>query len=156
MQYSLIPGQQKAMKQLSIINGPNLNMLGTREPHIYGTKTLADIERELTNAFVKNAKFSFFQSNHEGELIDFIQSLSGCQGIIINPAAFTHTSVALRDALLGKNLPVIEVHLSNIYRREDFRKHSYVSDISLGVISGLGHLGYNLAVQALLAHLQTE
>lgn len=138
------------MSRIAIINGPNLNLLGRREPTYYGTSTLQDIEAELKNRFSAQAELNFFQSNHEGALIDHIQQLSNISGIIINPGALTHTSIALRDALLDINIPSIEVHLSNIYKREPFRRHSYISDICLGVISGLGPRVYGLAVQALI------
>ncbi len=134
--------------KIAIINGPNLNLLGTREPHHYGKNTLQSINEEIKKRFT-DVELSFFQSNHEGEIIDHLQGLK-VDGIVINPGAFTHTSVAIRDTLLALKLPVVEVHLSNIYAREDFRKHSYFSDIAVGVISGLGHLGYGFGIEALL------
>jgi 3-dehydroquinate dehydratase-2 len=133
-----------------IINGPNLNMLGKREPEHYGAITWDTIETNLKNNFSQVANLSFYQSNHEGALIDYIQNLVNISGIVINPGSLTHTSIALRDALLSVKIPSIEVHLSNIYKREPFRRHSYFSDICLGVISGLGPKVYGLAVQALL------
>jgi 3-dehydroquinate dehydratase-2 len=136
--------------KIAIINGPNLNLLGTREPHIYGNDSLEAINKNLSKIFSGQAVLEFFQSNHEGEIIDYLQNLKDTKGIIINPGAFTHTSVAIRDTLLALKLPVIEVHLSNIYAREDFRKISYFSDISVGTISGLGKLGYEFAIMALL------
>jgi 3-dehydroquinate dehydratase-2 len=140
-----------------VIQGPNLNLLGTREPKVYGKTTLEDIHTNLgTIAQSHSVDISTFQSNHEGELIDRIQKAKhdGVDFIIINPGAFTHTSVALRDALAGVAIPFTEVHLSNIYQREEFRKHSYLSDIATGVICGLGAIGYELALQAAIARLK--
>ena len=140
-----------------VIQGPNLNLLGTREPEVYGKTTLQDIHAKLgTIAQAHSVDLSAFQSNHEGELIDRIQQAKqdGIDFIIINPGAFTHTSVALRDALAGVAIPFTEVHLSNIHQREEFRKHSYLSDIATGVICGLGAIGYELALQAAIAHLR--
>lgn len=134
-----------------IINGPNLNMLGTREPEIYGTQTLSDIEatcRALCTA--RGAELVFMQSNHEGDLVSAVQKARLDQGIIINAGAYTHTSIALRDALAMVKAPVIEVHLSNVYARESFRHTSYISDIAKGVICGMGAKGYEFALQALL------
>ena len=136
---------------LLIIHGPNLNLLGTREPEVYGHTTLADINARLAHLARRHgAAFDHFQSNHEGALVDRIQAArtDGTAFIIINPAAYTHTSVAIRDALAAVAIPFIEVHLSNIYRREAFRQHSYFSDLALGVISGLGATGYELALTA--------
>lgn len=143
-------------KHILILNGPNLNLLGLREPGLYGVTTLADIEQDCRKkADELGATLDFFQSNHEGILVDRIQAaMTDTDLIIINPAALTHTSVAIRDALLAVKLPVIEVHLSNIHRREPFRHHSYISDIALGQITGLGALGYLLAIEAALHHLQ--
>lgn len=140
-----------------VIQGPNLNLLGTREPEIYGKTTLEDIHTKLESlAKAQSVELNAYQSNHEGELIDRIQKakVDGIDFIIINPGAFTHTSVALRDVLAGVAIPFIEVHLSNIHQREEFRKHSYLSDIATGVICGLGAIGYELALQAALARLQ--
>jgi 3-dehydroquinate dehydratase-2 len=140
-----------------VIQGPNLNLLGTREPEVYGTTTLKDIHQKLEGqAQSQSVDLSTYQSNHEGELIDRIQKAKqdGVNFIIINPGAFTHTSVALRDVLAGVAIPFIEIHLSNIHQREEFRKHSYLSDIATGVICGLGAIGYELALQAAIAHLQ--
>ena len=140
-----------------VIQGPNLNLLGTREPNVYGTTTLEDIHQTLgENAKARSIELSTFQSNHEGELIDRIQKAKqdGVDFIIINPGAFTHTSVALRDVLAGVAIPFIEVHLSNIHQREEFRKHSYLSDIAVGVICGLGAIGYELALQAATSRIQ--
>ena len=140
------------MAKLLLLNGPNLNLLGTREPGIYGADTLADIEQRCT-ALARSLgphDLACFQSNAEAALIDRIHAArtEGVAFIVINPAAFTHTSVALRDALLGVGIPFIEVHLSNVHAREEFRRHSYLSDIAVGVITGLGALGYQLAFQA--------
>ncbi|MDV7212928.1 type II 3-dehydroquinate dehydratase [Azotobacter beijerinckii] len=132
-----------------VLNGPNLNLLGTREPATYGRETLADIA-ELCARTAEECSLSveFRQTNHEGELIEWIHLARGrCAGILINPAAWTHTSVAIRDALLASELPVIEVHLSNVHKREPFRHHSFVSDIAVGVICGLGSHGYRMALQ---------
>lgn len=135
-----------------LLNGPNLNLLGTREPEVYGKTTLEDITRRM-GMLAKDAGILLetFQSNHEGELIDRVQKAKkdGIGFIIINPGGFTHTSVALRDALAGVAIPFIEVHLSNIHQREEFRKHSYFSDLAMGVICGLGAQGYELALVAI-------
>lgn len=140
------------MKKIAVLNGPNLNRLGKREPEIYGSKTLEDIAAELRSSFPE-ATFDFFQSNHEGALVDKFSELaeSDCDAIIFNPAAYSHTSVALRDAISGAGLPVVEVHISNIHTREAFRHHSYTAEVSRGVITGLGTDGYLLAAKALLA-----
>jgi 3-dehydroquinate dehydratase-2 len=140
------------MKRIAILNGPNLNRLGRREPEIYGSTTLADLEVQLRDAFGSEAELSFFQSNHEGELVDHISALAedGTQAIVINGAALTHTSVALRDALLGAKLPAVEVHISNIYQREAFRHNSLTAPACRGVITGLGLEGYFAAVRFLL------
>lgn len=138
------------------LHGPNLNLLGEREPEIYGRTTLAEIDARLREiAAARGAVVESFQSNHEGALIDRIQAARrDCQAIIVNPGGLTHSSVALRDALAATSLPVVEVHLSNIYAREPFRHHSYVSGIALGQISGLGAKGYELALVALLDRLK--
>ena len=136
--------------QLLVLHGPNLNLLGTREPGTYGSTTLDEINAELVKiATEAGASLDHFQSNHEGALIDRVQAArtDGTQFIIINPAALTHTSVGLRDALAAVALPFIEVHLSNVHRREPFRHHSYFSDLAEGVIVGLGASGYRLALQ---------
>jgi len=134
-----------------VLNGPNLNLLGTRQPAIYGRESLADIEKACRRrAEALKLGLEFRQSNHEGELIDWVQGARGrMAGIVINPAGYGHSSVALLDALVASDLPVIEVHLSNIFRREAFRHHSYVSAAALGVICGLGPRGYLLALDAL-------
>jgi len=143
------------MTQILVLNGPNLNLLGTREPEYYGSLTLDEIIVSMDQlASTLGHTIAHLQSYQEHELIDRVHAAQtdGTQFIIINPAAFTHTSVALRDALSGVKIPFIELHLSNVYAREDFRKHSYFSDIALGVISGLGAQGYQLALLA--AHEQ--
>jgi 3-dehydroquinate dehydratase-2 len=135
---------------LLMVNGPNLNLLGTREPEVYGSTTLAEIEQLASaQAQVAGATLHCFQSNHEGELIDRIHAAKkeGVQAIVINPGALTHTSVALRDALAGVAIPFVEIHISNIYRRESFRHHSYLSDLAAGVICGLGTDGYRIAIE---------
>lgn len=142
------------MAELLILNGPNLNLLGTREPDVYGRETLADIEKRLRKRFAKQ-RLQFFQANSEGALIDRIHAArEKCDFIVINPGGLTHTSVALRDALLGVAIPFVEVHLSNTFARETFRHHSYLSDVARGVIVGLGSLGYELAIEAALHQLQ--
>ncbi len=144
---------------LWVIHGPNLNLLGEREPGVYGTTTLAQIDADLAKvAKAHGHRLESFQSNHEGALVDRIQSArgAGVDFIVINPAAFTHTSVALRDALAAAGVPFIEVHLSNIHRREPFRHHSYLSDLAAGVVVGLGPIGYRLAVQAAIESLRTD
>jgi len=145
------------MSQVLVLNGPNLNLLGQREPEKYGTLTLSDIERSLTDlASSLGISIDFFQSNSEGALIDRVQQagLAGTGIAIINPAGYTHTSVALRDAFLGVSLPLIEVHLSNIYKREAFRHHSYFSDIAVGTIAGFGATGYSMALNAAAEHVR--
>lgn len=142
------------MARIVVLNGPNLNLLGSREPDHYGQDTLASIEQRLA-AQAKGHELAFFQSNAEAQLIDRVHE-AGEQGvdfILINPAALTHTSIALRDALLGVNIPFIEVHLSNVHAREPFRHQSYLSDVALGVISGLGAQGYEFALAAALRQL---
>lgn len=139
------------MLKILLLHGPNLNLLGTREPAVYGTTTLAEINSRLqaqaTNA---NAALEFFQSNGEGSLIDRIHAAksAGVAFIVINPGAYTHTSIALRDALSAVAIPFIEVHLSNVHAREEFRKHSFLSDIAVGVVTGLGTDGYEFALEA--------
>ena len=142
------------MASILVLNGPNLNLLGTREPETYGRTTLADIEARLQD-LADAHQLECFQSNSEGALIDRIHQAGrdGVDFILINPAALTHTSVALRDALLGVDIPFVEIHLSNVFAREGFRHHSYLSDIAVGVISGLGAQGYELALAAALARV---
>ena len=140
------------MKTIAILNGPNLDRLGKREPEIYGSATLADLEKALRAEFAPKAALEFFQSNHEGELIDRIAKLadSKVDGIVINGGALTHTSVALRDALLGAHVPAVEVHISNTYKREEFRHTSLTAPACAAVITGLGLEGYHAAVRFLL------
>jgi len=147
------------MPDILIINGPNLNLLGTREPEHYGSDTLDSINNRLSEIATENKlSLNSVQSNAEVELIEHIHSAvkDNVQFIIINPAAFTHTSVALRDALSGVDIPFIEIHLSNVHAREAFREHSYFSDIAVGVISGLGAQGYELALQAAISQLKQK
>ncbi|MDO9273788.1 MAG: type II 3-dehydroquinate dehydratase [Rugosibacter sp.] len=147
---------EKQNSVILVLHGPNLNLLGTREPEIYGHTTLADIHTTMeARARANGVRLESFQSNHEGELIDRVQSarVQGVVYIIINPAAYTHTSIALRDALTTVAIPFIEVHLSNIHSRESFRQQSYFSDIATGVIAGLGAQGYTLALEAALLRL---
>ncbi len=138
------------MARLLLLNGPNLNLLGRREPHLYGATTLADIEQAAASAATAAGhQLDAFQTNSEAALVDRIQQAAGqVDFILLNPGALTHTSVALRDALLAVAIPFIEIHLSNVHAREEFRRHSYVSDVAVGVITGLGALGYQLALQA--------
>jgi 3-dehydroquinate dehydratase-2 len=145
------------MSHILVIHGPNLNLLGTREPEVYGADTLDDINQDLAGmASQKGIALQTFQSNSEGEIVDCIQQAGNnkVEFVIINPAAYTHTSIAIRDAFLATRLPFIEVHLSNVYAREDFRKHSYLSDIAVGVISGFGINSYRLAFEAASIHCQ--
>ncbi|MGQ0659209.1 MAG: type II 3-dehydroquinate dehydratase [Chromatiales bacterium] len=144
------------MAQILVLNGPNLNLLGEREPEIYGRDTLDDINTRLVaQAEAAGHHLDAFQSNAEHELIDRVHAArqQDVGFILINPGAFTHTSVALRDALLAVRIPFIEVHLSNVHAREPFRRHSYLSDIALGLVAGLGAQGYEFALQAALRHL---
>lgn len=143
------------MAAISVLNGPNLNLLGVREPDVYGSETLEDIQQTLSNLAAQGSHLlSFYQSNAEHEIIDSIHQAykTSVDYIIINPGAYTHTSIAIRDAFLATRIPFIEVHLSNIHARESFRKHSYLSDIAKGLICGLGSFGYELAFQAALQH----
>jgi len=147
------------MAIISVINGPNLNMLGTREPGIYGVQTLDDIHQSLeSQAKAASHTLSFFQSNAEHDLINQVQQAkaAGTDFILLNPAAFTHTSVALRDALLATAIPFIELHLSNVHAREEFRQHSYFSDIAEGVICGFGPNSYSLALSAAINLLEQQ
>lgn len=138
-------------QSILVLNGPNLNLLGNREPDVYGHETLADIEAACTKkATALGLKVDFRQSNSEGDMVDWVQQAASSQsGVIVNAGAYTHTSVALLDALLACPLPVIEVHLSNIFRRDEFRHHSYVSKAATGVICGFGGFGYQMALEAL-------
>lgn len=147
---------KRTMSKILVLHGPNLNLLGTREPGIYGADTLDAINARLSlRALDDGVRLEHFQSNHEGQLVDRVQAarLDGTDFILINPGAFTHTSVALRDALLGVAIPFVEIHLSNVHAREDFRRHSYFSDIAVGVICGLGPQGYELALEFALKRL---
>lgn len=142
-------------KHILVVNGPNLNLLGTREPAVYGTQSLAAIERELADlARERNVTVTLFQSNHEGALIDRIHSARGedIDFIIVNAGGLTHTSIALRDALVGVSIPFVEVHLSNVYRREPFRHASLLADVAVGSIVGLGAAGYRLALEYACGH----
>ncbi len=144
-----------------LLNGPNLNLLGQREPGLYGTLTLTAIEATLAEqAAGLGVELACFQSNHEGALVDRIQTAGSgqvrCDGILINAGAFTHTSVALRDALLGVAIPFVELHLSNVHAREPFRHHSYLADRAIGVVSGFGPASYGLALQGLVGHLRAQ
>jgi 3-dehydroquinate dehydratase-2 len=143
--------------RIFVIHGPNLNLLGTREPGHYGTQTLADINQQLIElGDVLGLEITTFQSNHEGELVDQIQSAASdrVDGIIINPAAYTHTSIALRDAMLASGIPFIEVHLSNIHSREEFRHRSMLADAATGIVAGFGGTSYALALRGLNEHLR--
>ncbi|WP_371323974.1 type II 3-dehydroquinate dehydratase [Dechloromonas sp. ZY10] len=145
--------------QILVLHGPNLNLLGTREPATYGHTTLADIDAALlAQAKAAGVELACFQSNHEGALVERIHAArcEGVKAIIINPAAYTHTSVAIRDALAGVAIPFVEVHLSNVHAREPFRHHSYFSDLAIGVICGLGHRGYLLALDFLLNRINND
>ena len=147
------------MAKILVLHGPNLNLLGVREPEIYGRDTLADINTRLTTrASEAGHSVAYFQSNAEHELVGRIHQArdEGVAFIVINPGAFTHTSIALRDAILGVSLPFIEVHLSNVHAREEFRRHSYFSDIAVGQVVGLGPLGYELALRAAAARLTSR
>ena len=140
-----------------LINGPNLNLLGTREPEIYGKKTLSQIESDLSET-AKNKRINLdcFQSNHEGEIVDKIQeSVQIYQGILINAGGFTHTSVSIRDALVGSKIPFVELHISNIFKREEFRKESFLTDKAIGIISGFGIMSYSLALDGIVSYLET-
>jgi len=143
---------------LLVLHGPNLNLLGQREPEIYGKTTLEGINRLLEQeAQLLSVKLSIIQSNHEGVLVDAIHSAFGQhQGLLINAGAYTHTSIALRDAISGVGIPTVEVHLSNIYRREPFRHHSFIAAVAIGQISGFGAESYRLGLQALVHHLQGQ
>lgn len=151
---------QQAHKNISIlvIHGPNLNLLGTREADIYGKTTLTQINNDLAKTAKKlGASLECVQSNHEGELIETIQNAKGkYEGLLINPAAFTHTSVALRDAIAAVNIPTVEIHLSNIYKREEFRHHSFIAPVAIGQISGFGPQSYTLGLEALVNNLKTK
>jgi len=147
---------ESARPLIAVLNGPNLNMLGLRQPHLYGTATLDDVEQLCAETGEQlGLSIDFRQTNGEGELVSWVQECRGrAQGIVINPAGYTTTSIALMDALLAVELPAIEVHITNIHRREEFRQHSYVSKVAVGVICGLGIQGYSLALTALAGMLE--
>jgi 3-dehydroquinate dehydratase-2 len=140
--------------KIAVISGPNLNMLGKREPRLYGTITLEEIQRELDEyARGNNAALEFHQSNSEGTIIDFIHRSADSDGIVINPGAYTHTSIAIRDAISAVGLPAVEVHLSNIHNREEFRSRSYIAPVCIGQITGFGARSYMLGLQAIIEYL---
>ena len=144
-------------QRILVLHGPNLNLLGTREPHLYGHTTLPELNARLGGLSSSlGASLDAYQSNHEGELVDRIQAarLDGTDFIVINAGAYTHTSVAIRDALAGISIPFVEVHLSNVYKREAFRHHSYLSDLAQGVVAGLGPQGYEAAVRFAVQYVQ--
>ena len=145
------------MQSLLVLNGPNLNLLGQRQPEIYGRTTLSDIEKACRKRFeAQDVKLTFLQSNREGELVDAVQDAAGVHaGIVLNAGAYTHTSLALMDAIASVDVPVVELHLSNIHAREAFRRNSFVAKVAIGQISGFGSFGYELALDAMLRHLDT-
>lgn len=144
--------------RVAVLNGPNLNLLGTREPHVYGTETLADIERAVRDrATASTVGIDWFQTNHEGQFVDQVQALKGrADGAVINAAAFTHTSWAIRDALLAVQVPFVEVHLSNVFAREPARRQSLLADLAVGVVAGFGARSYLLGLDGLVAHLRSR
>jgi len=144
-----------AVKPVHVLNGPNLNLLGLREPHIYGSTTLADIEKQVAaRAKALGLAVVCRQSNHEGELVDWIhEARQKASGLILNAGAYSHTSIAIHDALATLDMPVVEVHISNVYKRESFRHHSTISSVATGVICGLGTIGYELALEAIKSKL---
>ncbi|MBA2486675.1 MAG: type II 3-dehydroquinate dehydratase [Nitrospira sp.] len=146
------------MLRLLVLHGPNLNLLGTREPSVYGQVSLTDIDKSITrHAGTLGIAVQTKQTNLEGELVTWIQNARGhFDGIVINPAGYTHTSIAIRDAIAAVDLPTVEVHLSNIYQREEFRHHSFIAGVALGHISGFGPTGYLLAMEGLIAHLGVD
>lgn len=151
------PATARSGRRLLVLHGPNLNLLGTREPSVYGHATLGDIDAAVQrHAASRGAEATCRQSNHEGELVGWIQraAAEGFEALVLNPGALTHYSIALRDAIAGTGLPVVEVHLSNVFAREAFRQHSYVSPIAVGVIAGFGPASYRLGLEALLERLE--
>ncbi len=150
-------GISKKMRTIKIlvIHGPNLNLLGTREPEIYGGTSFEEINKIIKEYAVENkAEVDIYQSNHEGDIVDHIQKRKNFNGLIINAAAFTHTSIAIADAIKAVNIPAVEVHLSNIHSREDFRRISYIAPVCIGQVSGFGHYSYILGLQALINYLK--
>jgi len=141
--------------KILVIHGPNLNLLGTREPEIYGSTTYEDINK-IIKEYAENNKIEveIFQSNSEGDIVNYIQKKKHYNGLVINPAAYTHTSIAIGDAIKAVNIPAVEVHLSNIHSREDFRRTSYIAPVCIGQISGFGHYSYILGINALVNHLK--
>ncbi len=150
-------GGQMGQHKILVIHGPNLNLLGTREPETYGDLSLDDINKEIEN-FAQNNKLKLqtFQSNIEGEIVDFIQQNGDWDGLVINPAAYTHTSVAIRDAIKAVNIPAVEIHLSNIHAREEFRKTSLIAPVCVGQVSGFGYYSYVLGLNAIINHLENR
>ena len=145
------------MPKVLLINGPNLNLLGSREPEIYGSTTLKEIEKKVASTLrVHEIDCESFQSNSEGEIIDWLQNNRTADFLLLNPGALSHTSVGLRDAVLGVGIPFIEIHLSNVHKREEFRHHSYFSDIAIGALSGLGVKGYLLAAELAVDYIEQE
>ena len=145
------------MPKVLLINGPNLNLLGSREPEIYGSTTLMEIEKKVTSTLRGHEiDCESFQSNSEGEIIDWLHNNRSADFLLLNPGALTHTSVGLRDAVLGVEIPFIEIHLSNVYKREEFRHHSYFSDIAIGALSGLGVKGYLLAAEFAVDYIEQK
>jgi 3-dehydroquinate dehydratase-2 len=144
--------------RIGVVHGPNLRLLGRREPAVYGSDTLADIDRAITSLAAElGAEVEAFQSNHEGAILDFVEEASGrVDGFLVNPGALTHTSIALRDALLGVDLPFVEVHLSNTAARERFRRHSYLADVAVGAVYGFGVHSYLLGLRGLVARIENE
>jgi 3-dehydroquinate dehydratase-2 len=141
---------------LLVIHGPNLNLLGTRETHFYGSDTIVSINKNIEQrALELNAAVKFHQSNSEGSIVDFLHENSASDGLVINPAGYTHTSVAIRDAITAVKMPAVEVHLSNIHSREEFRKHSFIAPVCIGQISGFGAFSYILGLEAVIRHLET-
>jgi 3-dehydroquinate dehydratase-2 len=144
--------------KIAVVHGPNLRLLGQREPHVYGSATLTEINEALENvARELEVELEYFQSNHEGEILDYLEAVAGrVQGVLINPAGLTHTSVSLRDALAGVGLPAVEVHLSNPAAREDFRRISFVAPVAVGTVAGFGKNSYLFGLRGLVAHLKTS
>ena len=146
-----------ANERIGVLQGPNLNLLGTREPDVYGSATLADVQADLDHqASDVSVRLEHFQANSEGALVDWIHDAAkrGLSGFVVNAGAYTHTSVAMRDALVGVGLPFVEVHISNVYAREEFRKTNLLADVAVGAVVGLGVVGYGLALRGLIAHLR--